>query len=167
MSHPRRSEAELHVHQPLRPCVRPPVTPQTLTSLFCASAHVSRVRYTGRLCSECAAGSFRMFDGTCRACGVGTGALELFLGCCFFGWVWRALLTSSKPPCITVRLAIEWAQLVGALSLSAAPMPPFLRQHLAIMKIFNFSPYFLPWACSVPSPHAEEVVVTILYEVKA
>ena len=107
-----------------------------------------------------------MFDGTCRACGAATGILELVLGCCFFGWVWRALLSSSKTPFISVRLSIEWAQIMGALSMMAAPMPPVLKQHLAIMQIFNFSPYFLPWSCIVSSPPAQDVVVTILYQVK-
>jgi hypothetical protein len=118
--------------------------------------------YTGRLCSECAQGTSRMFDGTCRACS--TGVAELLLGCLFFGWLWRALLSNSKTPFVTVRLSIEWAQVVGAMSLMAAPMPGFLRQHLALMQMFNFSPFFLPWACVFPTPPSEEVVVTILHQ---
>ena len=118
--------------------------------------------YTGRLCSECAQGNSRMFDGTCRACS--TGLVELLLGCCFFGWLWRAMLSSSKTPFVTLRLSIEWAQLVGAMSLMASPMPGFLRQHLALMQMFNFSPFFLPWACVFPAPPSEEVVATILHQ---
>jgi hypothetical protein len=124
-------------------------------------------RYTGRLCSECASGNFRMFDGSCGACGPGSGWFPLLLGCMFFGWLWWTLLSSSKTSFITIRLSIEWAQLMGALSITAAPMPPFLRQHLALMQMFNFSPYFLPWACVIPPSPDEEVFVTILYQVCA
>jgi hypothetical protein len=108
-----------------------------------------------------------MFDGTCRACGQGIGVFELLLGCCFFGWLWRALLSSTKTPFVTLRLSIEWAQLVGALSITAAPMPLFLRQHLALMQMFNFSPHFLPWSCFLPPASSEHVVVTILHQVQS
>jgi hypothetical protein len=107
-----------------------------------------------------------MFDGTCRQCGRGTGIVELILGCCFFGWLWFHVFSSVKTPFVTVRLWIEWAQLVGALSLAAAPVPSFFRQHLALMQIFNFSPYFLPWSCVLPAlPVEEEIFVTILHQV--
>jgi hypothetical protein len=108
-----------------------------------------------------------MFDGSCGACGPGSGLFPLLLGCMFFGWLWWTLLSSSKTSFITIRLSIEWAQLMGALSITAAPMPPFLRQHLALMQMFNFSPYFLPWACVIPPSPDEEVFVTILYQVRA
>ena len=107
-----------------------------------------------------------MFDGTCKACGKGIGVAELLLGCIFFAWFWRALLSSSRTPFVTVRLSIEWAQLVGALSLTAASLPPFLRQHMALMQMFNFSPHFLPWACFLPPAPAEHIVVTILHQVQ-
>jgi hypothetical protein len=99
-------------------------------------------------------------------CGKSIGVSELLLGCCFFGWLWHTLLSSSKTPFVTVRLSIEWAQLVGALSMTAAPMPPFLRQHLALMQMFNFSPHFLPWSCFLPPASSEQIVVTILYQVQ-